>query len=221
MTIASEITRLQWAKWDIRISIWNKWVSVPSSAKLDDYSAYIDQIQQGSWDDILSYFSGILSVDWDMIYISRSDGVNNRYWDYSWTDWNNLLMAKPYEYEDYSSTGHSQIYTNVDLIALPKWATAPITWWFTMYTWWWYTTTQIKYYYINWNKIRFYWSTGEYTDYYWCKEVTFDGTAWSIQDIWWDGTTPANIWWNEDILYSSVVGSTSWWWNFFYKRKPH
>lgn len=46
MTIASEITRLQWAKADIKTSIENKWVTVPSSAKLDDYSSYVDQIVQ-------------------------------------------------------------------------------------------------------------------------------------------------------------------------------
>lgn len=49
MTIASEITRLQWAKSDIKTSIENKWVSVPSSAKLDTYSWYIDQIKTWMW----------------------------------------------------------------------------------------------------------------------------------------------------------------------------
>lgn len=50
MTIASEITRLQWAKADIKTSIEWKGVSVPSAAKLDAYSSYIDQIVQwGSW----------------------------------------------------------------------------------------------------------------------------------------------------------------------------
>lgn len=47
MTMASEIERLQEAKADIKTSIEWKWVSVPSSAKLDTYDSYIDQIQQG------------------------------------------------------------------------------------------------------------------------------------------------------------------------------
>ena len=47
MTIASEITRLQWAKSDIKTSIENKGVAVPSSTKLDDYAPYIDQISTG------------------------------------------------------------------------------------------------------------------------------------------------------------------------------
>lgn len=49
MTIASEITRLQWAKLDARTSIVNKWVAVPVEAKLDTYHNYIDQIDIRSW----------------------------------------------------------------------------------------------------------------------------------------------------------------------------
>lgn len=44
MTIASEITRLQWAKTSARTSIQNKWVTVPANAKVDTYHTYIDQI---------------------------------------------------------------------------------------------------------------------------------------------------------------------------------
>lgn len=45
MTIASEISRLQWAKTNIRTAIQNKWVTVPASAKYDNYAGYINQIQ--------------------------------------------------------------------------------------------------------------------------------------------------------------------------------
>ena len=48
MSIASEISRLQSAKASIKTSIENKGVSVPSSAKLDGYSSYIDAISSGS-----------------------------------------------------------------------------------------------------------------------------------------------------------------------------
>lgn len=47
MTIASEITRLQWAKATARTSIINKWVDVPISASVEDYHTYIDQINAG------------------------------------------------------------------------------------------------------------------------------------------------------------------------------
>lgn len=47
MSIASEITRLQNAKASIKTSIEAKGVTVPSSAKLDDYDTYVDAIQTG------------------------------------------------------------------------------------------------------------------------------------------------------------------------------
>lgn len=58
MTIASEITRLQWAKADIKTAIEWKWVTVPSSAKIDSYDDYIDAIQSwGWWWDIYTTWS--------------------------------------------------------------------------------------------------------------------------------------------------------------------
>lgn len=48
MTIASEITRLQGAKADLKTSIEAKGVTVPSSATIDTYSGYVDQIQTSS-----------------------------------------------------------------------------------------------------------------------------------------------------------------------------
>ena len=65
MTIASEITRLQWAKASAKTSIENKGVSVPASAKVDDYHTYIDQIQQGD--------GGILAW-WLKLYNNFVDG---------------------------------------------------------------------------------------------------------------------------------------------------
>lgn len=47
MSIASEISRLQGAKADIKAAIEAKGVSVPSSAKLDAYDGYIGQIVTG------------------------------------------------------------------------------------------------------------------------------------------------------------------------------
>lgn len=47
MSISSEITRLQGAKADIKTAIEAKGVSVPSSAKIDAYDDYIDQITTG------------------------------------------------------------------------------------------------------------------------------------------------------------------------------
>ena len=50
MSIASEITRLQNAKSDIKTAIESKGVEVPSNAKLDEYDTYIENISGGGSD---------------------------------------------------------------------------------------------------------------------------------------------------------------------------
>ena len=47
MSIATEISRIQQAKADIKSSIEAKGVTVPSAALIDDYSDYVDAIQTG------------------------------------------------------------------------------------------------------------------------------------------------------------------------------
>ena len=47
MSIASEITRLQTAKADIKAAIEGKGVTVPSAATLDDYADLVEAIQTG------------------------------------------------------------------------------------------------------------------------------------------------------------------------------
>lgn len=51
MSIASEITRLQQAKADIKTAIEGKGVTVPSDATLDAYDGYIDDIPSGGGGD--------------------------------------------------------------------------------------------------------------------------------------------------------------------------
>lgn len=86
MTIASEITRLQWAKSDIKTSIEGKWISVPSNAKLDSYSGYIDQITQWSpnfnWFPVKCYLS---RYAWQWFRPGRQFWcpLSFSYWDYS------------------------------------------------------------------------------------------------------------------------------------------
>lgn len=62
MTIASEITRLQWAKADIKTAIESKWVTVPANAKLDTYDDYIWQIQ--TWWALTSGLSVAYKSTW-------------------------------------------------------------------------------------------------------------------------------------------------------------
>lgn len=54
MSIASEITRLQTAKADLKTAIEGKGVSVPSSAKLDAYPALVESISEGSIEDLIT-----------------------------------------------------------------------------------------------------------------------------------------------------------------------
>lgn len=53
MSIASEITRLQTAKADLKTAIEGKGVTVPSSAKLDAYPALVESIQ-GSIEELIT-----------------------------------------------------------------------------------------------------------------------------------------------------------------------
>lgn len=52
MSVATEITRLSNAKAALKTSIQNKGVTVPSSAKLDTYSTYVDQIVAQGYENL-------------------------------------------------------------------------------------------------------------------------------------------------------------------------
>lgn len=93
MTIASEITRLQWVRSDIRNSIIEKWVEVPSGAKYEDMPWYIGQIQQGkSWYELFTPASVVVdNAVWDKygsyMYESLWDTVSpdwGTYYHYCW-----------------------------------------------------------------------------------------------------------------------------------------
>ena len=60
MSIASEITRLQNAKADIKTAIEAKGVEIPSNATLDEYSDYVEEIPSGG--QTLTIESGTSSV---------------------------------------------------------------------------------------------------------------------------------------------------------------
>ena len=73
MSIASEISRLQTAKQNIKSSIEGKGVNVPSDATLSDYPDYIDNIEQGGGD-----YDGIIkSLSEDEITASGSFDPKN------------------------------------------------------------------------------------------------------------------------------------------------
>lgn len=91
MSIATEITRLQGAKSDIRNSIIAKGVDVPSADTIDNYSGYIDQISGGggTTDPMLDEYAFLevvhkasnsvsLGVNWAKGYYSNPLAQSNR-----------------------------------------------------------------------------------------------------------------------------------------------
>jgi len=91
MTIASEITRLQWAKADARTSIINKWVDVPANASVEDYHTYIDQIQQ--WVPQDDYDLVVSLAEWAAIWYP-----DKNVWTYAWWFWWDSFMCKIWNY---------------------------------------------------------------------------------------------------------------------------
>ena len=61
MSIASEISRIQTAKADLKTAIENKGVTVPSSTKLDGYADLVDSIEQGGGGGTAPYIVNPLS----------------------------------------------------------------------------------------------------------------------------------------------------------------
>ena len=129
MTIASEITRLQWAKADIKTAIENKWVSVPANVKLDSYDDYISQITSGT---IPTMFTPA-SLVYSRVFQSS----------YNWMAWRPRALA--YEGLDTTETAYyNYFFTMVDsssagsygrpyIIVLRK--TWGSNWTTTVYTW--------------------------------------------------------------------------------------
>ena len=102
MTIASEITRLQEAKADIKASIQGKWVTVPNSAKLDTYSTYIDQIESWTWMDL--FLPASLTIQDAFINSSRTVYMSNSIFDTVSPDGNTYYHY--FRYEDDASTAY-------------------------------------------------------------------------------------------------------------------
>lgn len=67
MSIATEISRLQTAKADIKTAIENKGVTVPSSTTLDGYATLIDSISSGASNLIQGEFTTGSSAGYDSI----------------------------------------------------------------------------------------------------------------------------------------------------------
>lgn len=226
MTIASEITRLQNAKASIEASIEGKGITVPNTAKLDEYYSYIDQISWGD-DDIISYMSGILSINSWLISISSSDAVTNPYSDYDYKDDNYLFLIKPYMYEDYSSSWHSYNRNTFSCIALPKWWSSINENSFVWYNAGWYQSSYIDYYgfYKEWNVVHFtfYGESYEYSynKTYWKVDITFINGTWASTQSTRDWTTPSKTGGDMNLFNATLVWSLRWSGSFYIQWKPN
>ena len=166
-TVASEIQRIQNAKAAIKTSIEWKWVAVPSSAKLDTYSTYIDQIEQ--WWELGSVIEYIRDQWWVQI--------NQKY--------------------ETIRTYHSQYNGNVCVPNNRVFNWWTVLWYACSYqhnSWWWYAEEVRAIWYKNWifrylsthhsqnqNTNTAYWWTADdwylwhkYTNNYWSWYYKFD-----------------------------------------------
>ena len=73
MSIASEITRLQEAKADIKTAIENKGVTVPAAATLDEYASLVDSISGGGGGDVTVEDKDVQYIDYDGTIVAQYD----------------------------------------------------------------------------------------------------------------------------------------------------
>lgn len=126
MTVASEITRLQTAKANIKTSIENKWVTVPANATLDSYSWYIDQIEK--WDPRGDFLVTTILRTPVVTHVNKSDGVSFFGADMTYVDDDVMILTKPWMYDDYSSTSASTMTVYINAYVL-DWTSLDFTVW--------------------------------------------------------------------------------------------
>lgn len=212
MTIASEIQRLQWAKSDMKTSIENKWVSVPSDAKLDEYAWYIDQIQQ--WAGMFTWvrlFNNMVTGN-DCTPATAGLVSREQNWNLYW------LVATTTE-----PSSHNYYYYGI--YTFRKVATWDIQYSMSengttqnsSYT---YTTRDMKVY-KSWNNVRAFVFSDRARSWDWrywsyCYQFDWDISTWNISNsyLWtWNygDYNPTSYWgditWYTQITWSSRVSS--------------
>ena len=214
MTIASEITRLQWAKADIKSSIEWKWVSVPSDAKLDTYDTYIDQIQQ--WDGwVLAWWLRLYDVN-----ISGNDWTPSIRGSVSWIeDWKYYgCCVNSFEWSQASSLA-SYVYTyrKVDTINDMSYTLNNVTWYQSS---WIYSYASSPSFWVNWTDMKiifFVWSTYSSNPIF-CYKAIWDYKNWwtTVNSLAWRWETvniadyPIDLTWYTQKSWEEWVKSVTW-----------
>lgn len=189
MTIASEITRIQWAKSDIRQAIIDKWVDVCADLTIDNYACCIDAIQTWWWE---KYYE-LLVVAW---------------W---WGGWNWWWWAWGVVHKTISLSDNT--YNIIVWKWWCKWACSYVYWcnWWDSQFWdiiaywwgWWWPCSYCACRWCNW------WSWwGRWHNY--C--YTSESYIWKWCIIWLEAQWRdwGNWWTNNCYLYP--FGWWSWWW---------
>lgn len=195
MTIASEITRLQWAKASIEASIENKGITVPDNAKIDTYSSYIDQIPTGWWilTNWLTTTKYTLSTGaWHQLSLWST---------YSWDDSNAYYGICPYNADEYACGICVIKKTDNNDISYRK--TEVITQYYRSMYWvsFWEKDTTIRCYFASWRSSR-----GNYVGILWVWD--YDADTYSVTNLW----TFASPWvenrWQDLTWWTEVTGNS-------------
>lgn len=213
MTIASEITRLQWAKATARTSIINKWVAVPVEAKLDTYHDYIDQINT-TWNILW----------WLRLYdvrVSSKDGSPDISDNISWKEWGNYYWCClcSLEWDSANSLGfYLYTYRKVNSTDDMSYTFNNVTWDMSgsIYSW----RIINPSFWTNWENIKaifFFYSTHP-SNWVFCYQAVWDYHTWggtANSFIWrWESTNISDynidLTWYTQITSKERVKSVTW-----------
>lgn len=199
MTVASEIERIELAKSDIKYSIENKWVTVPSSVKIDLYHNYIDQISaSASWlATWITTYAKVLA-SWVQYGIQRWPFLS---WDdNNWLYWLCTYAELPSGSESYWVTFFSKVWTS-DIQH------------FHQTVWWSYTYNPVTEHltaYKQWNLVRaFFTSWSTRATYCWFTSLwDMSNNSVTTTCVWSVDTLDTNAWWYDMTWWTEITGST-------------
>lgn len=219
MTIADEITRIQWAKTDIRQAIIDKWVDVWEWLTLDSYA-----------DCILAIPASTEKVYLDYLLIWWGWGWGIRWW-WGWWDvlrWtcfflDNVLQVTLWDW--WASWGNwwNTSLTGEQTNIVSRWGCAWWWSWWNSWSWcaWWGNTNRWWGWgwgaggnWISWSGAYYWWAWWAWLYWYWwwwgwgwCK------WAGGASDWWWAGSTAK--WWDATTYWWGGWWWKSGWWTWY------
>ncbi len=206
MTIASEITRLQWAKADIKTAIESKWVSVWSNLKLNNYSSLIQNIQ--TWNANLK--NAPIKVVWH--WLSSSYYWITKKWSYL-LNWRFCWFVVVWEYR-YSE---HKYYYGWSIILYHK------SYWFyssSINEWWCYVDTLWDFWMgISWNYIYMWpksssksvcrFDISKKTFSRWCETYSFTPVSSETQTYDWVKYVVDSMWKDSSFIAAGITAMAS------------